>query len=103
MTLMLFFAHYLSGFLFLFLFLFLFFSLFSSSSSRSYASSVVTPASPPAVVGAAGAALTDEPRGLLLMEGWLFKEGGSIKSWKRRYFELVDTGTLSYFHQKVYL
>jgi hypothetical protein len=44
---------------------------------------------------------TQAPRGMLLREGWLFKEGGSIKSWKKRYFELVDTGNLSYFEKKV--
>lgn len=31
-----------------------------------------------------------------VMQGWLSKEGGSIKTWKRRYFVLKD-GVLAYY------
>lgn len=31
-----------------------------------------------------------------IMQGWLSKEGGSIKTWKRRYFVLKD-GVLAYY------
>eukprot|EP00736_Rhodelphis_marinus_P011338 Rmarinus@m.11031 len=33
-------------------------------------------------------------------EGWLEKQGGSVKSWKHRYFILEEDGTLSYYAKK---
>lgn len=37
----------------------------------------------------------------LLMEGWLKKEGGTVKNWKKRWFTLdEDSATISYFKKK---
>lgn len=39
----------------------------------------------------------------ILQSGYLTKEGGSITTWKRRYFELTPTELRYYLGQKIFL
>merc|ERR1719242_749209 len=36
----------------------------------------------------------------LLNSGWMYKKGKLVSNWKRRYFELFDSGKLNYFTEE---
>ena len=37
----------------------------------------------------------------MLFEGFAKKEGGSIKSWKKRYFRMMDDGVVTYYKDQL--
>lgn len=68
-------------------------SPFSSTSSTSSTHS--TTISTPRTISIAPTTTTQEGR--VLHQGYGTKQGGAIKSWKRRWFVLMSTGNLSYY------
>jgi len=46
----------------------------------------------------------EEPRKLksvdlhIVKEGWMYKQGGFVKTWRNRWFELQNNGIISYYH-----
>eukprot|EP00056_Hartaetosiga_gracilis_P009470 m.136213 g.136213 ORF g.136213 m.136213 type:complete len:711 (-) comp13134_c0_seq1:2124-4256(-) len=40
------------------------------------------------------------PRGSIVHHGWLLKEGGNIKRWRKRFFQLTGLGLLEYYDKE---
>merc|ERR1711964_731179 len=45
--------------------------------------------------------LPDRPEVHIVKSGWMWKRGGSRKSWKRRFLVLTDDGRISYYKEAI--